>query len=75
MFSFYAPIRQKGGVIGQDNPPPEVQKMVLLPPLEKSRSGQYSPLYKNPGQDKNDPPSKFLRAKRAKKHDFGVVLT
>ena len=51
---------------GQDNPPPEVQKVVVLPPLKKSRSGQDSPLWKSPGQDKIHPLKKILRAERAK---------
>ena len=65
-------IRQQGGVIGQDNPPPKVQKMVLLPPLEKSRSGQYSPLYKNPGQDKNDPLQNFCARSALKTKFLGL---
>ena len=65
-------IHQQGGVIGQDNPPPKVQKLVGVPPLKKSRSGQDSPLYKSLGQDKTNPPSKFLRASRAKTAFFQV---
>ena len=59
-------IHVQGSMTGQDNPPPEVKKVGVLPPLKISRSGQDSSPWKIPGQDKIHPLKKILRAKRAK---------